>query len=72
MTHLCWDCGIPYSSESKNICKPDAKTQTKKQNEAIDECLLISISLEFFLSDISSEDTVLQEYLQMQMLFGSV
>lgn len=29
-------------------------------------------SLEFFLSDISSEDTVLQEYLQMQILFGSV
>lgn len=29
---LCWECGIPYSSESKNICEPDAKTQTKKQH----------------------------------------
>lgn len=29
-------------------------------------------SLEFLVSDISSEDTVLQEYLQMQILFSSV
>lgn len=32
MAHLCWECGIPYGSESKNICEPDTKTQTKKQN----------------------------------------
>lgn len=29
-------------------------------------------SPEFFLSDISSEDIVLQEYLQVQILSGSV
>lgn len=33
---------------------------------------MISISLEFFMSDISSEDIVLQGHLQMQILFGNV
>lgn len=29
-------------------------------------------SLEFFMSDISSEDIVLLEYLQKQILFGNI
>lgn len=34
MTHLCWECDIPYCPESKNICEPDTKTQSKKQNRS--------------------------------------
>lgn len=44
MNCLCWECGFLYSSESKNICKPDAKMQTKKQNGS-NRLIGVSISI---------------------------